>query len=498
MIQFAQPIWLYAISGIAVPIAIHLWNVRQGKTLRVGSISLVEQSSRQTSRNLKLTELLLLALRCLLVIFLSVLLAKPLWHPGNTTNEKKWLLIDKNYLQQAHRERQPLIDSFIAAGYEFHYFNNGLSRESFSSALKEGQDTALVDKRNYWQLLEELDNKLPLNGSAFIIAPALVKYFPGQRPNLSHEIKWLQLNNIKAEMYSLVDAWRSTDDSVQIVSASGNDSALTYHQATATIGSALPNGAVVRKNNGGVQVAYKGQQIIADTSVITFTIFADKNSSDGKYVLAALQAIESFSKRNMQVAIVDNISRVPGHQQWLFWLSDKPVPSTTIFTNLFKYASGKQASVHSWVESENFSVTGEIGLRKRILFDQPDSQAVSIWKDGFGIPLLVESFSNDKNIYSFYSRFNAAWNDLGWSSYFPSLLMDLVVKKNVIDARNNAVDNRRMDPSLLQFTPTQNNGRKYSSVAVYEDLSAAAWIIVCLLFLLERWVSLRTKKAIVE
>ena len=58
--QFVQSIWLWAITGIAVPIVIHLWNVKQGKTFKVGSILFVTETARSYATSLKISELLLL------------------------------------------------------------------------------------------------------------------------------------------------------------------------------------------------------------------------------------------------------------------------------------------------------------------------------------------------------------------------------------------------------------------------------------------------------
>ena len=66
MLQLLNPIWLFAIGGIVIPLIIHLWNIKKGKTLKVGSISLLGESSRQSAKSLKLIDLLLLFLRCLL------------------------------------------------------------------------------------------------------------------------------------------------------------------------------------------------------------------------------------------------------------------------------------------------------------------------------------------------------------------------------------------------------------------------------------------------
>ncbi|MEJ0102079.1 MAG: BatA domain-containing protein [Bacteroidota bacterium] len=64
MFQLLQPLWLYVLTGISIPVIIHFWNQRPGKILKVGSVSLITDDSKEYKRSLKLSDLLLLLLRC--------------------------------------------------------------------------------------------------------------------------------------------------------------------------------------------------------------------------------------------------------------------------------------------------------------------------------------------------------------------------------------------------------------------------------------------------
>ena len=65
--QFAQPIFLWALAGLSVPIAIHLLSKKEGKVIRLGSLRHVREKSTQQFKSIRLNEWLLLALRCLIV-----------------------------------------------------------------------------------------------------------------------------------------------------------------------------------------------------------------------------------------------------------------------------------------------------------------------------------------------------------------------------------------------------------------------------------------------
>src|SRR5471030_327127 len=94
--QFVQSIWLWAMAGIAVPLFIHLWNLKKGKTRKVGSIAFLMESARSHAKSLRISEWLLLLLRCLLLIVLAVLLTDPFIETQDTiAKQKGWLLIEK-------------------------------------------------------------------------------------------------------------------------------------------------------------------------------------------------------------------------------------------------------------------------------------------------------------------------------------------------------------------------------------------------------------------
>ena len=48
--SFLNPTYLWALLGLLIPIAIHLWSKKEGKTVKIGSIELLRESdSKQTS-----------------------------------------------------------------------------------------------------------------------------------------------------------------------------------------------------------------------------------------------------------------------------------------------------------------------------------------------------------------------------------------------------------------------------------------------------------------
>ena len=78
---FAHPAYLWGLFALAVPILVHLFNRRRPRPLEFGAIEFVLRSQRQKARRLRLRQLLLLALRCLLIAGVALALARPSLEP---------------------------------------------------------------------------------------------------------------------------------------------------------------------------------------------------------------------------------------------------------------------------------------------------------------------------------------------------------------------------------------------------------------------------------
>ena len=79
--EFAHPAYLFGLLAVALPVLIHLFNQRRPRPLAFGAIEFVLRSQRQKARRLRLRQILLLALRCLLIAAVALALARPSLRP---------------------------------------------------------------------------------------------------------------------------------------------------------------------------------------------------------------------------------------------------------------------------------------------------------------------------------------------------------------------------------------------------------------------------------
>nr|WP_294945626.1 BatA domain-containing protein [uncultured Mucilaginibacter sp.] len=488
--SFVNISWFVALAAIVIPVLIHLWNIRPGKTLKVGSISLITEASKTTSRSLKLLDILLLMLRCLLLVLLAFFLAGPLWsYISPNKKAKGWVLIPRENLRESYQKFRPEVDSLIKAGYEFHYLNRDFAKQDLQKLLA---DTALKDTArqvNYWTLVKQLDEKVHGATLVYLFTPNRVAHFRGARPEIKSNIKWRSYTLADSTSRWVAGAWLGNAGDIKVLVGNSRPTGTNF-SAEAIQGDGSPTIAV-NVRNGQPFVSLKGvphPPVVVDTATLNIAIYTDKHTVDAGYLKAALQAAAGFMDRKAVVKQYSSPNQIPAGQTRLFWLSDALVNNRllTSTTNIFKYESGKIVNVHSWINP------GNISLIKRI---EAKPIGDALWQDGFGGVVLSMEQQGNANVSHFYSHFNPAWGDMVWNDAFPKQILQLLNgKPYTVPAE---YDKRVLsDKQLMPYNIV--NSYKPSSVATAnpKDISRYFWLALFVIFAIERWLSHKTKSTI--
>jgi translation elongation factor EF-1beta len=97
--QFINPFMLWGILAVVIPIIFHFWHQKRGQLLNWAATSWLVEKKLQPSKGIRLENILLLLLRCLLLIVLSFFLSKPLIKQLNINDlQKKIHLVQANNL----------------------------------------------------------------------------------------------------------------------------------------------------------------------------------------------------------------------------------------------------------------------------------------------------------------------------------------------------------------------------------------------------------------
>jgi hypothetical protein len=505
LFQFLNPIWLFAAAAIIIPVAIHLWNIRPGKVLKVGSISLIAAASRKSSRSFKLLDVLLFIIRSLLLVVLALLLAIPLWQKKlQSTKVKGWVLLPKENLYQSYSKFKPHIDSLINTGYEFHYFNQGFAKSDLKQILAHPKDSIIslnANPVNYWGLINQLDTIVTPTLPLYVFTPNQSGYFTGQKPEVALNLHWQTYLPADSTSTWIQSAWFNSTNIVKITQGSSKPSGTIYSFATVKTGD-QPNSAYsVNVNDGQATVSLKTgnqQPVTIDTTLLKIAIYTDNNVNDAEYLKAALQAVIQFTQRKIVIKQYADVNAIPIDQQWVFWLSEKPITSKLLQQshNIFRYQKGKVNNSDSWVSNNTvFTTSQQQGQKIAVykLLNAAPADYNTVWRDGFGHPVLNVQKQGQKNIYNFYSRFDPSWNDLVWSNEFPAWIMTLLIKDEPIPVK---YDKRVLDQQQIMPVIINQTHNAIVKTIGFNNLSHYFWLILVLLFLAERWLATKTQNAV--
>ncbi|MCE2995389.1 MAG: BatA domain-containing protein [Cyclobacteriaceae bacterium] len=398
--QFAQPIFLWALAGLSVPIAIHLLSKKEGKVIRLGSLRHVREKSTQQFKSIRLNEWLLLALRCLIVVLWAMLLSGLQF---DQTKNQKWLVVDQSV--KNHPIAKKWMDSLRAQGFELHWLADGFPKEEPS-----------VTSKNYWESIallrqRELQRVIVLSASG-------VEQFVGMRESLPASIQWITLPAI--EQHFVAEALQKSNNDYFIRLGTFSSDATEFE----TIHAANAIDSVETKN-----ILQQTVLIVADEAF----------ENDARLLKASLQAIQEKLPIQLTIEQLNSGNYKSDSSDWLFWLSNKKVPTIDSASVVFFYPESGSAIL----KSVGFK---QWAMRKR----------------------LSISFMEETN----------------FTLHLASILIPETEKWKSIRHH----DRRALPDSFLQSTTSSG---VVSDVIIENHFNYYLFVLLLLVFMLERWVAYR-------
>lgn len=416
--QFLNPIWLWSALGILIPIAIHLWNQQPGRVLEVGSIRFMDPSPNKRSSRLQLTEIWLLLLRCLIILVLALFLAKPIWYSNPSQSNQGWVLVPRASMQIAYQAHKQNIDSLLKQGMELHALEPGFPELNLQADINQTPPSQV--ETNFWALASQLEKQVPADYQLHLYTPELLQYYRGVKPTLHRSMFW--------KTYSMP---------TQV------DTAVNRSKQT-----------------------------------IRLAIFTDTYAADADYLLAVCKAIQTVRGDTLLVTKCNNPSQIPEGQDWLFWLSDQPLPKNNA-RQTWSYHLGNPQIVQTQIYTRTGGQQEKIPLYKTIPMQL---KGAIIWEDGFGQAVL-QKWGNGQ--YLMNTRFHPDWNGLVWSPVFPSMMMDFLLGSRPFDPSHLAIDPEQIQPEQ----PIQNKDQTNLNVsASKQPLSNWIWGLLVVLLIIERGI----------
>jgi hypothetical protein len=455
-LQFLYPIGFLALASLVFPILIHLWQVKSGKTLKIGSISLLGENAASNARSWHLNDLLLLFLRCLVLTLLAFLLAKPyLRDKYQQTKQAGWILLSQDELKQVYDTQKQTIDSLLAKGYEIHHLGYGFKRLHLRDTAEIITNTSNNKKLNYSSLLKQLNDQLQPKFNLWIFAPKYAHQFDEVLPATHLEINWKEiaplegLNNYYVELLNKKYQAKNTESIIAYATVS--------EQHTRTLN----------------------------------VVIKPAHTEDARYVKAALQAISHYL--NQPFTFNNDINNNQS-VDLLFWLDENSIPRQIhqkVKTNglIFRYADGKIDHNPTYLASQNSFEP--ITLKRKI--SSTNTKEEIIWRGGDGRAILSKETQKQPLSYKFYSELNPKHTDLIWHESFVSMLMALVFGegKTNFGFVNHANEKLTNTAPVASFNKQKQS--KPKTIAATKNLDHLVWLLLVMVLLAERILTFKTK-----
>lgn len=277
---FLNPLYLWSMLGILIPIAIHLWSRQKVVTIKVGSTKLLQESEPKQTSTIRLNELWLLFLRILTILLLSLILSEP----QLKSTEKNSSLI---YVIEPSLIQSQQLESFLGDILEENirvFCTEFPELKNYNAAVLEN------DIPNYWQLAIEM-NALPAD-SVIVLTKGLVSGLKGRRPVVAPHINWTVLNSDE-ESEHVVQA-NKKGDSLELLTVLSNAAELKYEKK---ILPATSSEVIYNSSNDSVVVNENSYKLRQDETINILIVFEANFVREQQYIRAAYKAIAKLLKR---------------------------------------------------------------------------------------------------------------------------------------------------------------------------------------------------------
>jgi len=420
-IEFLYPLGLLAALGIGVPIAIHLWQVKQQRVLHVGNIKVFARAKRQRIQKLRIKDWLLLAIRCLIVLMLAALLARPHIIHDITQKARGWVLLGTQHHTLLDAAQRKLIDSLLNNGYTLHAFEPG-----FRSLSIQNEDDTVASVPNQFALIHQLNAQLPAGFPTVIFSKPEITRLAGDPPTTPLTLNWYALQDDTASRARfIVRAWKTDDDSVAVLAGTSSTRGTRFDRI-AIKGDGQTEGMAFRITDGQAHVKFPEQTTWVAVTDTPYTVqFAPgSNRIDITYVKAVFTAFAQ--QTGIRVAVTDYNPSVPS--DLLFDFSESGLTDTVRSAKtVFRYATGEvEQQQNNHMVQWGTATNGNNPKLSRLIVTEDDTDQV-VWADAYGRPLLTRHRGERGWRYRFYGRFNPQWTDLVWSTAMVNNLLPLLL-----------------------------------------------------------------------
>ncbi|MEQ8926299.1 MAG: BatA domain-containing protein [Fulvivirga sp.] len=293
--EFVNASYLYGLFGLVIPIAIHLWSKKEGKVIQVGSLKYIPEFETKQSKSVKLNELPLLIVRCLVLSLFCLLMAE-LLTVKKASNTNAIVLIEPSLLQDTRVK-----NALDTLQMEKRLLSKGLS---FIEDQNESFETVPI-----WDVFDEV-SKLPAD-TVYILTTVTENDLRGKRPATNKVVHWLPIESLENEEYT----HRSFSNGYDLVATSN---------------------AISTKYQWSQRASEVSNQVENWDTLKIDIVYDLEFEKELKYFQSALATISEIAKRPIIINDITLNKYQNSSSDWLIWLSKEP-PSAQQAGNILSY-----------------------------------------------------------------------------------------------------------------------------------------------------------------
>ena len=529
MFSLLNPAALLALSGLLLPVAIHLWNRRPGREVAVGSLRWLAAGANRRLRNLKLEQLWLLLLRAALLAVLAVAVAGPVWRTAQPAGRGVVLLSPEVLGRPAFATLRPVVDSLRRRGYALRWLATGFPKISGTvwRAKAAGDSARIMAEAGrgatdwLWASVQQAADTFA-GQPLYVVTPAALPHFQGTHGPLKSTITWLALADTTT--VSWLAAADTVGDSLLLLVGRSSENQTVFrrekvleqeHPGQRISVAGLPPLRFQPISSGGENrvlipadaTAGSNAEVSVTVTPMVIEIYATPAyAADARYLEAALRAAATglaIPPVLRKVAVRPEQLMTKG---WTFWLSDEPVPAKWREDmqrrggQLWQEAAGPGVADTAQLVTSGDAIT----VFRREAQSSNEASSRPLWTDGRGRPVLAFQPVGRGAIYHLSTRLNPAWSALADNPELPAQLLTLL-QPEVGDLFGPAAlptdqplrapllaahDRRALDPSQL-ITGGTPQAQSPAPRPTFRLFDLRPWLVLAagLLLLLERWLA---------
>jgi hypothetical protein len=499
-----------------VPLAIHLWNRRPGREVAVGSLRWLAAGANRRLRNLRLEQVLLLLLRAALLAGLAVALAGPQWRQPQPAGRGQVLVSRELADGSSLAAVRPSLDSLRRRGYALRWLAAGLPAITPAEWQADSLGRPLaghVVRGNslYWSRIQQAADSFP-GQPLHVVTPAALRGFGGLHPALPAGLTWQAIPPRTATTW--LQGAAASPDSLRLLLGHSDEKQTTFRAvrvarpqpgATLAVAGLPPLRYELRQGRGLLRPLPAADSGRAAPAVpvaagpLRVWVYAPASAAAARYLRAALRAASVGLATPLALTVSPTVPDTALALNWLFWLSDSPVPTA--------WRRRVPHGLHLWQEAPGAGVADTATLLTAaaaggapIRITRRGRQALPAgsqprWADSRGRAVLAEQRQGQGSQYQLATRLIPAWSTLADSPALPALFLDLLAPALQLgtDSALTAHDQRRLDPAQLPTRPAKLTASQAAPPVTYRLTDLRPWVVlaVALLFGLERWLAQR-------